>query len=138
MTIEDILEEIVGDIQDEYDPEEESYVQAIGPGAYLLNSRFDIYSISKLLNIELPDEDADTLGGMIYSLLGHVPEQGESVQVAGWRFTVLSLDGRRIDQVRADFIVDHGSGGGSEPQPAQDKHEQAVGASVLKFSSTDG
>ncbi len=106
VTIEDIIEEIVGEIQDEYDAEEESYVESIGPSTFLINSRFDVYSLSKLLDVDLPDQDADTLGGMIYSLLGHVPEQGESVEVAGWRFTVLSLEGRRIDEVRAELITD--------------------------------
>jgi putative hemolysin len=106
VTIEDILEEIVGDIQDEYDVEEETEVQALGPYTYLVSARIDVYSLSKLLDVELPDEDADTLGGMIYSLLGHVPEPGEAVTVHDWRFTVLSLEGRRIDQVRAELTVD--------------------------------
>ncbi|MEZ4682182.1 MAG: hemolysin family protein [Caldilineaceae bacterium] len=104
VTIEDILEEIVGDIQDEYDLEEDAYVQAIGPSTYLLNSRLDVYSLTKLLDIELDTDSADTLGGLLYSLMEHVPEQGESVEHQGWRFTVLSLDGRRIEQVRAELI----------------------------------
>ncbi|HXF61091.1 MAG TPA: hemolysin family protein [Caldilineaceae bacterium] len=102
VTIEDIIEEIVGEIQDEYDLEEEVYIQLLGPNTYLLNARLDLYSLAKLLDTELPEEDADTLGGMIYSVLGHVPEPGESVVVGGWLFTVLALDGRRIDQVRAE------------------------------------
>lgn len=104
VTIEDIIEEIVGEIQDEYDPEENSYVQFIAPDAYLLNSRCDVYSVAELLNIELPGEDVDTLGGLIYDLMGHVPDQGESTEFGGWRFTVLSLEGRRIDEVRAELI----------------------------------
>ncbi|MFN8495270.1 MAG: hemolysin family protein [Caldilineaceae bacterium] len=105
VTIEDLIEEIVGEIQDEYDDEEEIFVETIGANIYVLNSRLDLYSLSKLLDIALPDEDADTLGGLIYSLLGHVPEQGETVDCAGWRFTVLSVDGQRIDQVRAEPIA---------------------------------
>ena len=104
VTIEDILEEIVGEIQDEYDPEEETYVQALEPNHYILNGRIDIYSLAKLLDTQLPEEDADTLGGLIYSELGHVPGPGEVVDVGGWRFTVLTLDGRRVEQVRADLI----------------------------------
>ncbi len=104
VTMEDILEEIVGDIQDEYDLEE-TYVQLVAPDTYLLNARFDIYSLSKLLDAELPNDDADTLGGMIYSLLGHVPRQGEFIDVGGWRFTVTTLEGRRIEQVRAERLV---------------------------------
>lgn len=59
ITIEDILEEIVGDIQDEYDAEEDTYVQVIGPDTYLLNSRLDVYSLSKLLDIQLDTDAAD-------------------------------------------------------------------------------
>ena len=104
VTIEDILEEIVGDIQDEYDLEEETYVEAIGLNTYLLNSRLDVYSLTKLLNIELETDNADTLGGLLYTLMEHVPKQGESIECEGWRFTVLSLDGRRIEQVRAELV----------------------------------
>lgn len=105
VTIEDIIEEIVGDIQDEYDVEEDTYVQVIGPDAYLLNSRLDTYSLSKLLDIEADTETADTLGGLLFSLMEHVPEQGECVEYQGWRFTVLLLDGRRIEQVRTERIT---------------------------------
>lgn len=105
VTIEDLIEEIIGEIQDEYDNEEDVFVESIGTNVYILNSRLDLYSLSKLLDIELPEEDADTLGGLIYSLLGHVPEQGEATECAGWRFTVLSLDGQRIDQVRAELVA---------------------------------
>ncbi len=102
ITIEDILEEIVGDIQDEYDEEEESYVLEVAPHTFVLNARLDLDSLSDLLETELPDEDADTLGGLVYSLLGHVPEAGETVTCNDWLLTVLSVDGRRIDQVRVE------------------------------------
>jgi len=102
VTIEDLLEEIVGEIQDEYDEEEDVFVETIDDGRYIINARYDLYSVGKLLNMNLAEEDADTLGGLLYSFMGHVPEQGESVVIDGWRFTVLSLEGRRIDQVRAE------------------------------------
>ncbi len=102
VTIEDILEEIVGEIQDEYDSAEAVLVQPLGVNAYLINARIDIYSLSKLLEVDFEDEDADTLGGLIFSVLGHVPQQGEAVEMMGWRFTVVSVDGRRIEQARAE------------------------------------
>lgn len=105
VTIEDILEEIVGDIQDEYDINEVAYFEASGDYAYLVNSRLDIDSLGDLLDIDLSKEDADTVGGLIYSHLGHVPEQGEMLELEGWCFTVLSVDGRRINQVRVEKIV---------------------------------
>lgn len=132
VTIEDLIEEIIGEIQDEYDDEEEIFVETIGPNVYVLNSRLDLYSLGKLLDIELSDEDADTLGGLIYSLLGHVPEQGETVECAGWRFTVLSIDGQRIDQVRAEPLVSPNNDQ-SEPNLAGEKAraKQAPSSSSL-------
>lgn len=103
VTIEDILEEIVGEIQDEYDSGEALMVQSTGAGVYLLNGRLDIYSLAKLIDVDLEDEDADTVAGLIYAELGHVPSPGESVTLHGWKFTVVSVEGRRIDQVRAEL-----------------------------------
>ena len=108
VTIVDIIEEIMGDIQDEYDVED-TYIQTIGPDIYLLNSRLDVYSLSKLLDIEMDNEEADTLGGLLFSLMEHVPEQGESVDYQGWRLTVMALDGRRIEQVRTERISEPAS-----------------------------
>jgi magnesium and cobalt transporter len=105
VTFEDMLEEIVGEIQDEYDIHEEAHYQPIGEHAYLVNSRLDIDSLADLLDIDLAEEDGDTVGGLIYSHLGHVPEQGEVLELEGWRFTVLSVDGRRINQVRVERIL---------------------------------
>jgi CBS domain containing-hemolysin-like protein len=120
VTIEDILEEIVGDIQDEYDINEIAYFESSGDHAYLVNSRLDIDSLADMLDIDLSEEDADTVGGLIYSHLGHVPEQGETLELEGWCFTVLSVDGRRINQVRVEQIV--------PPQPEAEEeraHSQA-------------
>ncbi len=105
VTIEDIMEEIFGEIQDEYDVGEPEPYLALNDQAFLLNSRLDVYTLAELLAIDLTEEDADTLGGLIYSRLGHVPAQGETFEIEGWRFTVLSLEGRRINQVRADRIA---------------------------------
>ena len=139
VTIEDILEEIVGEIQDEYDQEEEAYVQALGPHRYLFNARLDVYSLAKLLDTPLPDEDADTLGGLIYSVLGHVPEVGEAVEVNGWQFTVVSLDGRRIEEVRAEAVEPR------DPQDTRDvssetdvsAHDDAANPPLLNYSGSD-
>jgi magnesium and cobalt transporter len=140
VTIEDILEEIVGEIQDEYDSNEETFVQMLEPNRYLINARLDLYTLAKLLDVELPEDDADTLGGLIYSELGHVPVVGEAVEVAGWRFTVLSLEGRRIENVRAeaiepihedDLLPDNVTTTGEESLARQES------SSVFKLSATD-
>lgn len=139
LTIEDILEEIVGEIQDEYDVEEETYVRVLGTDSYLLNGRLDIYSLAKLLDTELPNEDADTLGGLIYSELGHVPVPGEAVEVADWRFTVLSLEGRRIEEVRAEPVrkIEEEEDETEELQPVNERVVRESPSSVLKYSASD-
>lgn len=101
VTIEDLLEEIVGEIQDEYDKEPVPF-QQIARDTYVFNARLDVDTVADLLGVDLPYADVDTLGGFIFAELGHVPETGETVTYAGWRFTVLSVESRRIRQVRAE------------------------------------
>ncbi len=103
VTIEDLLEEIVGEIQDEYDSEEPQ-LKKLAPEIYIFNARYDIDEVSRLIDVDLSAgrENIDTLGGFIYSQLGRVPEQGESIQFKDWRFTVLSVDSRRIEEVRVE------------------------------------
>lgn len=102
VTIEDLLEEIVGDIQDEYDHESPE-VQELARDTFIFNARVNLDEAADLLAIPLPEEAADTLGGFIFSQLGHVPETGEALIYDGWRFTVLSVEARRIRQVRAEL-----------------------------------
>ena len=103
VTIEDLLEEIVGEIQDEYDSEEPQ-LEKLAPEIYVFNARYDIDEVSRLIDVDLSagPENIDTLGGFIYSQLGRVPEQGESIHFHDWRFTVMSVDSRRIEQVRVE------------------------------------
>lgn len=100
VTIEDLLEEIVGEIQDEYDAEEPT-VEALNSHEYLFDARVPIDEVNKLLGVELPDEGGDTLGGFIYSQLGKVPALGDRVEYENVTVEVLSVNGRRIKQVRA-------------------------------------
>ena len=81
------------------------YYQTSGDHAYIVNPRLDLDSLFELLGIYIEEEDADTVGGLIFSRLGYIPEEGEILEIEGWRFTVLSLDGRRIAQVRVEQIV---------------------------------
>lgn len=103
VTIEDLLEEIVGEIQDEYDSEKPIY-QQISPTSYIFNARIEIDEVSDLIGVDLSEgNDVDTLGGFIYNQLGRVPEQGDTVEYADRRFTVLSVVARRIGQIRVDW-----------------------------------
>jgi len=119
VTFEDMLEEIVGDIQDEYDTNEQVAYQPIGEHAYLVNSRLDLDTLADLLDLDLSEEEGDTVGGLIYSHLEHVPEPGEVVELGDWRFTVLSVDGRRINQVRVERVAPPVADSAPAPQRAQ-------------------
>lgn len=102
VTIEDLLEEIVGDIQDEYDFNEEVLIEPLGNQTYLLSSRLDIDTLAELLGIEIEEDSVDTLGGLIFLLSEHVPERGEQLSYQQWLFTILSVSGHRIGQIRAE------------------------------------
>ena len=123
VTIEDLLEEIVGEIQDEYDSEEPQ-LKELAPDIYIFNARYDVDEVSRLINVDLSatHESIDTLGGFIYSQLGRVPEQGESIQFKDWRFTVLSVDSRRIEQVRVEPV------GSSSPENSEQTLSQSAAA----------
>jgi CBS domain containing-hemolysin-like protein len=99
VTIEDVVEEIVGEIQDEYDAEEVIY-HRIADGEYEVDARIDIDDLNEILDSNLPTELGDTLGGFIYSQLGKVPAPGEEVIADGLQLQVLSVDEQRIDKVR--------------------------------------
>jgi putative hemolysin len=104
VTIEDLLEEIVGEIQDEYDSEEPTF-KAINSHEYLFDARVALDEVNKLLGVDLPSEGGDTLGGFIYSRLGKVPALGDRVDYGNVTIEVLSVTGRRIKQVRATVTV---------------------------------
>lgn len=99
VTVEDILEEIVGEIQDEYDIEE-PFVEQVGEGEYILDARMHLSDVNHFLGADLSTEAADTLGGLIYDALGRVPVPGDRLQVGQWQIEVLMVSGRRIRKVR--------------------------------------
>jgi len=101
VTIEDLLEEIVGEIQDEYDTEE-PFVEFIGDNEYIFDARVDLDDLNRLMNVALPTEDSDTLGGFIYSELGKVAVVGDRVCFEDLDFTVESVAGRRIKKVHVE------------------------------------
>jgi CBS domain containing-hemolysin-like protein len=100
VTIEDLVEEIVGEIHDEYDEAEEVLVEKMNGPEGLFNARIPLDDVNQLMGLHLEAEDVDTLGGLIYSALGRVPEMGDKVDLDDATITVLSLAGRRIKRVR--------------------------------------
>jgi len=103
ITIEDLIEEIVGEIQDEYDVEE-AMIEEINDTEALFDARVSIRDVNDTLDLEIDDEDFDTLGGLLYHELGKVPNVGDEVRVDGALVTVLSTAGRRVRKVRVTKV----------------------------------
>lgn len=99
VTIENIIEEIIGDIQDEHDLNEEAEYEQIGPDEYTMDASIDLDDVNEMLNLDLPTEDSDTLGGFIYTHFGRVPEVGETIEDELFSLQVRSVEGRRIRKV---------------------------------------
>ena len=104
VTLEDIIEEIFGEIQDEYDDDEELPYRKLENGDYLFRGRIDLDDFNELMDGHLPNDEADTLSGFMYSRLGHVPAEGESVREDGLLLTVELVSNRRIRKVRAQRL----------------------------------
>lgn len=120
VTLEDIVEEILGEIQDEYDQGEESPYQELSGGVYVFQGRVDLDDVNEIFSSQLPIDEADTLGGFIYSRLGRAPLPGEQIQMDDLRLTVEQVIGRRIRKVRAERVpVDSQQAAGQ-----QEKEEQ--------------
>ena len=100
VTLEDIIEELVGEIADEYDADE-ALVQAIGDGAFQFSGRLPASRLAEVLDLRLPEGDWDTVGGLVLDRMGHVPTTGESTELDGWCLSALEVEGRRINLVGA-------------------------------------
>jgi CBS domain containing-hemolysin-like protein len=103
ITIEDLIEEIVGEIQDEYDVEE-AMIEEVSDQEALFDARVSIRDVNDTLDLDIEDEDFDTLGGLLYHELGKVPNVGDEVQVDGAVVTVLTTTGRRVRKVRVTKV----------------------------------
>ncbi|MEA2972653.1 MAG: magnesium and cobalt exporter, family [Actinomycetota bacterium] len=99
VTLEDLIEELVGEIVDEYDVEE-AQVEDLGGGEFRVNARMPTDELEDLIHVALPEGGYDTVGGLLLDLLGHVPAEGESVDFDGHRLTAENVQGRRIGRVR--------------------------------------
>jgi len=99
VTLEDLIEELVGEIVDEYDVEEPP-IEPLPGGDVRVNARMPIDELNELLDAEFPEGDYDTVGGLVYFLLGHVPSEGETVDYDGRRLRAERVQGRRIGRVR--------------------------------------
>ena len=105
ITLEDMLEEIVGEIRDEYDEDEEDLIKKIGPKEYLVEAAMKLDDLNDQLGLKLESEDYDSIGGFIIGLLDHLPEEGEEVTFDNLKFVVEKVDRNRIESVHL-YIMD--------------------------------
>jgi len=103
LTIEDILEEIVGEIEDEYDKGEKAY-RAVGPGRYLFNARIRIERLQEILPVEIPPGDYETLGGFLLHKMGRIPRRGETLKMGPVTFFIEDADLKSIKEVMVTLL----------------------------------
>ncbi len=100
VTIEDILEEIVGDIEDETDDEEEAYIRQVSENDFILKALTPILTFNEYFKQKFKDEEFDTIGGLVMQAFGHVPKRNETTAIGGFHFRVLYSDNRKIHLLR--------------------------------------
>ena len=105
VTIEDVLEQIVGDIEDEHDVEEDSYVKPLPSGDFLVKALTPIDSFNESFDTQFSDDEFDTVGGLVMSAFGHLPKRNEVTEIGEFRFRVLNADSRRIHLLRLTPLV---------------------------------
>jgi len=108
VTLEDLLEEIVGEIEDEFDLPDES-VEQVAPNRIRIHGTFTIDDFNEEFHVSMPQEDYNTIGGFIFGELGHAPHEGDTVEYDGVHFTVFETEGNRIERLEVEF----------SPQPRQ-------------------
>jgi putative hemolysin len=118
-TLEDLIEEIVGEIEDEFDVPEQTIVQ-VDDDTWRLDGRFPIDEFNDRFGTEIPEEDFHTVAGFVFGQLGRAPEPGDDVSYDGLRFDVLEVEGNRIEQIAVTFVERpqprRGDGGQDEPE----------------------
>jgi hypothetical protein len=125
VTLEDLIEELVGEIADEFDVDD-PMVEPVAGGGIRVHGRTPLDQVNDLLRARLPEGDWDTIGGLVYDRLGHVPVEGESVRLAGWRLTAQRIQGRRIGRV--SITPDSGGGSGDDvPGPDRGAEDRVAG-----------
>jgi len=110
VTIEDVLEEIVGDIEDEHDKQQDSFIRKLSDNDYLIKALTPIEEVNEFFGAHLNDEEFDTIGGIVMQSFGHLPRRNELTEIDGFQFKVLNADSRQIHLLRLN--LDPGASGG--------------------------
>ena len=104
MTLEDLLEEIGGDVQDEFD-DEKIPIEECGNGCYLVQGQVNLEDLAEIVGDRFDFEEVDTVAGMLLSLCGNFPEMGQTVEYGAWKITVIKVEHHRILEVRLEKIT---------------------------------
>lgn len=104
ITIEDVLEQIVGDIEDEHDIDDEDYIKPLPSGDYLIKGLTPIEDFNEQFDTGFSDEEFDTFGGLVMNAFGHLPKRNEIVELDGFRVRILNADSRRVHLLRVSVI----------------------------------
>lgn len=116
VTIEDVLEQIVGDIEDEHDTdEEEDMIRQRGQNEYIVKALVPLEDFNEYFQVSYDSESHDTVGGLVVQGFGHVPKRGESIQLDQMRFDVLNADSRRVHLLKVRIVATSESGDSSPP-----------------------
>lgn len=103
VTIEDVLEQIVGDIEDEHDRQQDSFIKKLSENDYLIKALTPIEDFNEYFNASLSEEEFDTIGGIVMRTFGHLPRRNEIAEVGGFQFKVLNADSRQIHLLRLNL-----------------------------------
>ncbi|MEM7144012.1 MAG: hemolysin family protein, partial [Verrucomicrobiota bacterium] len=113
VTLDNVLEELVGDIQDEFDSEEPEF-ERVNDDEFVVEGTLALYELADHTGLELESADVSTIGGYITHLLGHLPEEGEAVRIDGYVATITKTDGKRVVQIRFTAVPEEGEVEGEE------------------------
>jgi magnesium and cobalt transporter len=100
VTIEDVLEQIVGDIEDEHDVEEDSYIKPLPSGDFIVKALTPVDAFNEFFETDFSEDEFDTVGGLVMGAFGHLPKRNETTEIGEFRFRVLNADSRRIHLLR--------------------------------------
>jgi CBS domain containing-hemolysin-like protein len=136
VTFEDLIEEIVGPVRDEYDEAEQEEIQFISDREVLVSARVPIDDVKELLHLNIDDVDADSIGGLVYAMLGEIPKAGATISIGKAKLTVDSVRRQSIQSVRItsdtpfvreDNGDDDDDDEGTEPADEGDRQQTAAG-----------
>jgi len=127
LTVKDLLGALVGDLPDEFDPEDEPDVVRVDGRRWLVDGRMSVDDLADRLGVDLPEGEYVTLGGYLFDAFGHIPDEGETHHVDGWELRVAEMDKRRIAKVVVKRLTPPAPGPDGESDRSRGNDHTAVG-----------